>query len=667
MSCALVLSFAALVAGIIDITPADGLGEARRRAAAAPKPVTVRLSPGTYRLERPFALGPSDSGVTFAAAGDAVITGAREVKGWRVEPDGTWSAAVDWVTPSRETSFRILSVGGVRRPRARLPKQGFYTVVNDDLPEGTAYNVRRPSFFYDPAEFKSGWSNLDSAEITVFSFWCDNHLRIAAVDPATNKVTFVTPSGKAFDTGWKNNKTGGRRGRYFVENIPAAMTEPGEWWCDFSARRVHYRPLPDERIDGFVAEVPFVRELVVIRGTPLKDARFAEDIVFRGVRFEMSQFEHGPKDTNDAQASASVAAAVTLAGARRCRFEGCSFDRLSGYAVGMGRGAFDNVFSRCTLTGLGGGGFIIDGGAFGCHRFEEASGNVIADCEIGPYGRGFHSSVGVLMKNCEKCRVEHCHVFDGYYTGISLGWTWGYYDTDCRLNVISKNHIHDIGQEWLSDMGAIYMLGPSYGTVVSGNLIHGVRSDAYGGWGIYNDEGSTGILIEDNIVYDTRFAAYDIHFAKDITVRNNVFALGEIDQLNRSRAERHLSCDFRNNIVYWRQGTLQAGDWSDAKEPYTRYYRPIGRPGGDRGEVTATFAADYNLYFNPDAKPDDRLFFGDRSFDEWRRTGKDVHSLWADPLFVDPDARDFRLRPDSPAIALGFRPIDPSDVGPRKE
>jgi hypothetical protein len=37
----------------------------------------------------------------------------------------------------------------------------------------------------------------------------------------------------------------------------------------------------------------------------------------------------------------------------------------------------------------------------------------------------------------------------------------------------------------------------------------------------------------------------------------------------------------------------------------------------------------------------------------------------ADPLFVDPAGGDFSLKPDSPAIKLGFKPIDINTAGPR--
>ena len=51
--------------------------------------------------------------------------------------------------------------------------------------------------------------------------------------------------------------------------------------------------------------------------------------------------------------------------------------------------------------------------------------------------------------------------------------------------------------------------------------------------------------------------------------------------------------------------------------------------------------------------------------EEWRSLGQDTHSIVADPRFKDLGGRDFTLLEDSPAFALGFQPIDTSDVGPR--
>jgi hypothetical protein len=43
------------------------------------------------------------------------------------------------------------------------------------------------------------------------------------------------------------------------------------------------------------------------------------------------------------------------------------------------------------------------------------------------------------------------------------------------------------------------------------------------------------------------------------------------------------------------------------------------------------------------------------SLEEWRQLGFDRHSVFADPMFVDPANNDYRVKPGSPALALGFR------------
>ena len=78
-----------------------------------------------------------------------------------------------------------------------------------------------------------------------------------------------------------------------------------------------------------------------------------------------------------------------------------------------------------------------------------------------------------------------------------------------RATTISSefNHLYNIGQGVLSDMGAIYTLGVQAGTVIRNNLIHDVNSFTYGGWGIYPDEGSSDMVIENNIVSHRRIVA----------------------------------------------------------------------------------------------------------------------------------------------------------------
>ena len=50
---------------------------------------------------------------------------------------------------------------------------------------------------------------------------------------------------------------------------------------------------------------------------------------------------------------------------------------------------------------------------------------------------------------------------------------------------------------------------------------------------------------------------------------------------------------------------------------------------------------------------------------KWQAAGYDTRSLVADPLFVNPAEDDYRLKPDSPALGLGFQPIDVAKIGVR--
>jgi hypothetical protein len=190
-------------------------------------------------------------------------------------------------------------------------------------------------------------------------------------------------------------------------------------------------------------------------------------------------------------------------------------------------------------------------------------------------------------------------------------------------------------------MGGIYTLGVQPGTILRNNLIHDISAFTYGGWGIYPDEGSSDILIENNVVYNCKSANFHQHYGRENIVRNNIFAFGKESQLMRTRTEEHVSFNLERNIVYWKDGALLGSNWNDNN-----------------------YHLDGNLYWKVGGGD---VRFGKWSFEEWKAKGQDVHSSIEDPLFVDPEKRDFSLKPESPALKMGFMPIDVSGVGPRPE
>jgi hypothetical protein len=72
--------------------------------------------------------------------------------------------------------------------------------------------------------------------------------------------------------------------------------------------------------------------------------------------------------------------------------------------------------------------------------------------------------------------------------------------------------------------------------------------------------------------------------------------------------------------------------------------------------------ADYNLYYCA-ADPE----WGKRHLDAQQKFGIEGHSVSEDPLLTEIASGDLRLKPNSPALKLGFEPIDLNNVGLIKE
>ena len=623
-----------------------------------PRPVRVVLRGGTYRLDQPLEFGPEDSGaegapVVFAAAAGekVVLSGGRRIENGRW---GELNGMRVWMMDLPEVKagtwrFRQLFVNGERRPRTRLPKQGEYRI--ESLPGYTGDFLRSPTkqFVYAPGDILPTWRNLRDVEIVGITRWLDNRLPIENINEQTRTATFDRPSLFAL-------LSGGNPGTYWVENVFEALDTPGQWYLDRPSGQLYYLPQPGEKMRSAEIIAPRLTQVLRVVG---RAGATVHDLRFEGITFSHTEWQPPADYASSLQAGVEVPGALLFDYAERCVATGGRIEHIGNYAVEVNVGCADIEISRNRITEIGAGGIRIghffswetDGAGQLTERGSQRKAAMpkgprsqritVADNEIAHCGRFTPETVGVFVGDNANNKVIHNHIHDLFYSGISVGSVQDFGPSQAAGNIIEYNHVHDIGQGMLSDLAGIYTCSTP-GSRIAYNVVHDVVRREYGGWGIYPDEGSHDMLIENNLIYRCQDGALFAHHNHNIKAENNIFAFNRIAQVDRGGIGGfELTC--RRNLIYYLEGKA-VGDYG----------------GGNCGPDVCSF--DRNLYWNASGKP---VLFAHMSLSEWQVAGQDKNSLIADPLFVEPERGDFRLRPGSPAAQIGFEPWALAAVGPR--
>ncbi|HTY59027.1 MAG TPA: right-handed parallel beta-helix repeat-containing protein [Bacteroidota bacterium] len=622
--------------------------EARGLRSGGDAVVTVRLRGGLYMLPRTFVLRPEDGGtaaggVTYEAEkGETpVVSGGALIRGWRaVNVNGriVWKGRVP-DGGSEIDGVHELWVNGERCSNSRYPHASYLRVASvPGLTPSTEWLEGQSRFCAAPGDIPPA-GILAGAEAVVMNRWVESRLPV---------IRYVADSA-LFQFGRKSVFRLDRGDLYYLVNVKSALSRPGDWYADWGEGAIYYIPGKGETPARAQAVVPRIRTLLRIEGSP-DSGKFVSHVTFRGIRFEHAGWYFPPADPlrpplagGFPQAAIGVPASVEVLGAHDCAFDSCSFSHMGTYGIEFGEGCCRNRVTGCDLSDLGAGGIKIGETTIREDDRAMTSHNTVEGCRIHDGGRLFPSAIGIWIGQSGMNRIVHNAIHDFYYTGISIGWTWGYGKALAGGNLVASNLVHHIGVmsdgdgPILSDMGGIYTLGNQEGTVIRNNIFHDIAALRYGGWGIYFDEGTTHITAEGNLVYRTTHGGFHQHYGKENRFRNNILAFGRDFQVQRTRLENHTSFAFEHNIVLWDGGQFLGGNaW-----------------GGN-------MLFDNNLYWFGGS---DSLLFDTLSFAAWQSRGNDVHSRIADPGFVDPARGDFRFRGDSQAARMGFEPITFDRIG----
>lgn len=618
--------------------------------------VRVQFAPGTYVLTEPWRLTPEDSGsaqapIVYTSAGRSSVrfSGGGEVGPWKVVQKGgrdVWTVSLDAIArgdselAKKLRTTHELFVGVDRKVLAREPDQGYLKVRDvPDVAAGTPWHQGTRYFGFEEQD-RQIWAHAEGGECVAFTRWVDMYLSVErpeldkGIGKFKNPTTFLLGAGDL----------------YFLQNREEYMDEPGEWFID-AGGVLNYLPKAGERPESSPAVIPVQGRLLDLAGKP-EQGKFVEHVKFENLAFEHCRWWFGDSAGETwpssevvgfKQAAWGVPGAVVGEGVRHVEFNDCEVSHVAGYGIELGRGCSDNTISHCVLFDLGAGGIKIGEAVIRERQDDRSAGNTVCDSVVNGGGYLHRQAVGVWIGQSGDNRLVHNAIMDMGYTGISIGWTWGYGPSLAGGNIVEANEVGFIGKREqdtepvLGDMAGIYTLGTQIGTVIRGNYFHDIAGRSIA-WGIYFDEGSTGIVAEGNVVLRTTHGSFHQHYGKDNIVRRNLLCFGRDAQLWRTRREEHNSFTLEDNVIIAENDKLLAGDWSDR------------------------FISRGNIYWRTDGGQP--AFPGGIDLGAWQATGKEAGSAVADPGFEL--GQDLLIRNESAAGKLGWTRFAMDAVGPRK-
>ena len=484
-----------------------------------------------------------------------------------------------------------------------------------------------------PGTPKQAWADAPDAEIHVFqSGSCRAFKQIVKIQSTDSEDATIRVTGKECIAALRTGD------RYFVENVFEELDSPGEWYLDREAGRLYYWPTDGEPEQSRVV-APVVGRIFELLGDA-KSGAPVKHVTISG--FAMQETDYSPQD-GCAGYGMGCEGTVYLRAAADCSVDDNRFVNVGKYGIC----SVESTRNRFT-------GNVIEQSAEGGILLLDSSRHNVSNNYIHHIGAVYKHVGGVVLqgKGSSDNVVANNLIHDSSRYGVTLKNPGG-------KNVIEYNEMYDLNLETY-DTGGIEVTQHDRefrsGSVIRSNVVHDVGGyssifdkPTFLSWGIYLDSYAGGYEVRDNIVYRNSHGGLMIQGGKDNYVHNNIFVGSTLRQmqLNNFRSNSTGNRVVRNVVCYSAPDALLMVAYRPAQE---------------------VWQVDSNLYFHTAGKPLLVQTAGGNPipFAAWQQNGFDVHSLVAAPLFVDPAKDNYALRPESPALKLGFKPIETTRIGLRQ-
>jgi uncharacterized repeat protein (TIGR01451 family) len=516
---------------------------------------------------------------------------------------GTYMRVANTVTPGTPDAESCPSVTNSKNTSQSKCLDRFYYNPGDQPPLAAWENLNSYNTAWHTCTTVPSNSSYPQGDITLtlFDSWTVDMMRIACIDTNKNIVYFT---GQAKSNATQYNDFGpAQNHRFVVENTRDAFDaanlggQTGIWFLDrpqSGAWTLYYlanggeTPNSDSVVIAQVQPQKGTGTTSLPQGGSLISATGLSNVVFSGIVFEVDN--DVPPFTgfnNDENSDDTLPVAIDCENCTNVIFDGVTVRHTSAsgilFAATSGTSALANdIIQNSALYDIGDSGIRTGHLANGSDQPNNViHGVTVQNNLIQGYSRVFPDGEGISLSGGHNVLYSHNDITDGYHAGISVCQI-GCPSHTANGNYVTTqyNHIWNIMQGVTSDGGTLYYHtgggdGTGLGNYILNNLVHdttdsviidaGIYGSGYGGEGIYLDNLTGGVDVENNVVY--RVSASTAWMTEgpapgvaSNTFANNIFAYGRMSMFSEQSSwpsgcttnpGPSLRVSLTNNIFYF--------------------------------------------------------------------------------------------------------------------